>query len=202
MWDVFISHDSKDKEEIVRPLAEALRQAGLSVWYDEFVLKPGDSLSQAIRQGQNDSKCAVIILSPNYFANERWAQHELNGFIQREIHLGKPIIPIWHNVTTAQVVRFAPDIADKFAIPTSKGVNGIVQDICAVLKEKGGEEVGQRAEPVKEEPPVREAPKVPAIRLHSQPQVVSEPRCREVFGLDDNDCPLTYLKNDFQAISL
>src|SRR5690606_28361687 len=30
--DVFISHASEDKEEIVRPLAIALRNAGLSVW--------------------------------------------------------------------------------------------------------------------------------------------------------------------------
>ena len=53
MWDIFISHESEDKKEIARPLAEALRQAGLRVWYDEFVLKPGDSLSLKIREGQH-----------------------------------------------------------------------------------------------------------------------------------------------------
>ena len=43
-YDVFISHASEDKEEVARPLAEALRKNGLSVWYDEFELKIGDSL--------------------------------------------------------------------------------------------------------------------------------------------------------------
>lgn len=38
-YDVFISHDSEDKEEVARPLAEVLRRNGLSVWYDEFELK-------------------------------------------------------------------------------------------------------------------------------------------------------------------
>jgi hypothetical protein len=31
-YDVFISHASEDKDEIVRPLAAALRDAGLEVW--------------------------------------------------------------------------------------------------------------------------------------------------------------------------
>ena len=38
VFDVFISHTSEDKEDVVRPLATALRDAGLSVWYDEFEL--------------------------------------------------------------------------------------------------------------------------------------------------------------------
>lgn len=48
MWDVFICHAWEDKEEIARPLAEALQQAGLRVWYDEFTLELGDSLRRSI----------------------------------------------------------------------------------------------------------------------------------------------------------
>ena len=33
--DVFISHASEDKEEIVRPLVEACTQDSISCWYDE-----------------------------------------------------------------------------------------------------------------------------------------------------------------------
>ena len=40
-FDVFISHASEDKDNVVRPLAEALRRAGLRVWLDEFELKLG-----------------------------------------------------------------------------------------------------------------------------------------------------------------
>ena len=38
VFDVFICHASEDKTEVVRPLATALHDAGLSVWYDEFEL--------------------------------------------------------------------------------------------------------------------------------------------------------------------
>jgi histidyl-tRNA synthetase len=45
-WDVFVSHASEDKDAIARPLAKELRSRGLRVWYDEFELKIGDSLSE------------------------------------------------------------------------------------------------------------------------------------------------------------
>jgi hypothetical protein len=38
-YDLFISHASEDKDALVRPLAESLRDLGLSVWYDEFELR-------------------------------------------------------------------------------------------------------------------------------------------------------------------
>lgn len=41
-YDVFLSHSSKDKA-VVLSLAERLRQDGLKVWFDKWVLKPGDS---------------------------------------------------------------------------------------------------------------------------------------------------------------
>lgn len=35
-WDVFICYASEDKEDLARPLAESLTQAGLKVWFDSF----------------------------------------------------------------------------------------------------------------------------------------------------------------------
>ena len=46
-YDVFLSHSAKDKA-VVRPLAERLRKDGLKVWFDEWVLKPGDSIPAKI----------------------------------------------------------------------------------------------------------------------------------------------------------
>lgn len=34
-YDVFISHASEDKDSVVRPLALALKEKGVNVWYDE-----------------------------------------------------------------------------------------------------------------------------------------------------------------------
>jgi hypothetical protein len=40
-YDVFLSHNAKDKPR-VRRLAERLRQARLRIWFDEWIIKPGD----------------------------------------------------------------------------------------------------------------------------------------------------------------
>ena len=37
--DLFISHASEDKDELVRPLAKRLEKAGVDVWYDEYAIK-------------------------------------------------------------------------------------------------------------------------------------------------------------------
>ena len=47
-WDVFISHSSEDKDAVVRELANLLKRLGLKVWYDEFTLKVGDSLTHGL----------------------------------------------------------------------------------------------------------------------------------------------------------
>lgn len=44
IYDVFISHASEDKTEVVEPLATELIKLGLSVWYDKWSLQLGDSL--------------------------------------------------------------------------------------------------------------------------------------------------------------
>ena len=44
-YDVFISHASQNKANFVAPLAGLLSGMGIRVWYDDFVLKVGDSLS-------------------------------------------------------------------------------------------------------------------------------------------------------------
>ena len=46
-YDVFPSHNAKDRPR-VRRLAERLKQAGLRVWFDEWIIKPGDIIRDSI----------------------------------------------------------------------------------------------------------------------------------------------------------
>lgn len=130
-YDFFISHASEDKNEIVRELAEALRQNGFNVWYDEFELKIGDSLRKSIDNGLINSKYGLVIISP-YFIKKNWTEYELNGMVAREMNGHKVILPIWHKVTKDEVLKFSPSLVDKLALNTSIHT---IQDIVNALKE-------------------------------------------------------------------
>jgi hypothetical protein len=78
VYDVFISHASEDKEAVVRPLAHALSNGGLKVWYDEFELRIGDSLRRKIDAGPAKSRFGVVVLSRSFF-RKGWANYELDG---------------------------------------------------------------------------------------------------------------------------
>lgn len=131
-WDVFISHASEDKDPFVRPLAMALCQLGAAVWYDEFTLQPGDSISRPIDKGLANSKCGLVVLS-NAFLQKRWPEYELRGLVSREISEDKVILPIWHGVTREQVIAFSPPLADRLAIVTT----GMTPQDIAIQKRQG-----------------------------------------------------------------
>jgi formylglycine-generating enzyme required for sulfatase activity len=132
-WDVFISHAWEDKEDIARPLAEALRRKGLRVWYDEFTLTLGDSLRRSIDRGLAQSRYGVVILSPYFFAKE-WPQKELDGLAAREVSGEKVILPVWHNITADQVREYSPTLADRVAVSSDRGLEHVVQELLRVIK--------------------------------------------------------------------
>ena len=112
LHDVFICHASEDKDDFVRPLAEALRSYHLEVWYDEFALDVGDSLREAIDKGLATSRYGIVVLSPSFF-RKRWPKRELNGLVAREMGEDRAmILPVWHRVDRDEVLAFSPPLAD------------------------------------------------------------------------------------------
>jgi hypothetical protein len=81
-YDVFLSHSAKDKA-VVRAVAERLRKDGLKVWFDEWVLKPGDSIPAKIEEGLERSRVLVLCMSANAFGSD-WAQLEAGTFRFRD----------------------------------------------------------------------------------------------------------------------
>ena len=133
-FDVFICHASEDKNDFVRPFAEMLKNQHIDVWYDEFSLSVGDSLSQKIDEGLSRSRFGIVVLSPNFF-NKPWAKRELNGLTLREmIEKRNLILPIWHRVTVEDVARFSPPLADKKAASSSEGINALVRELVKKIK--------------------------------------------------------------------
>lgn len=132
-YDVFISHATEDKDDVVRPLANALVAAGLRVWYDEFELRIGDSLRRKIDTGLAQSRFGVVVLSHSFFA-KNWPQYELDGLVTREMTGEQVILPIWHRITKSEVIAKSPSLADKVARNTSDfTIDEIAREIADVI---------------------------------------------------------------------
>lgn len=96
-YDVFLSHSAKDKP-IVRDIAERLKQDGIKVWFDEWVL-PKDELRKLevesalhhssfilhplVEEGLERSRVLLLCMSANVFGSD-WAQLESGTFRFRD----------------------------------------------------------------------------------------------------------------------
>jgi hypothetical protein len=113
-WDVFISHASEDKP-YVKPLAEALRVAGISVWYDNMVMNWGDDLRPMIDKGLTSCRFGIVVLSKAFLAKKKWTEHELNSLFAREQFGQKLVLPIWHGIQRDDLLAYSPALADRLA---------------------------------------------------------------------------------------
>lgn len=134
LYDLFICHASEDKPSLVRPLAKALKSENVVVWYDEFELKPGDSLRESIDRGLSKSRFGVVVLSHDFF-NKKWANRELSGMVARQMNGDTQIIiPIWHNITVDDVIKHSPPLADLFSINSKIGIKKIARKLIQTIR--------------------------------------------------------------------
>lgn len=157
-YDLFLSYSTEEKETIVRPLAEALREWGYFVWFDGHVMAVGDSIRESIDAGIINSDFGVIVISKSYLTKQ-WTKYELNWFAAKENIKGKhSIIPIWHDITPEEVDSFIAvlnenrnevnsalpiavvdlmrDLAGKNYINTELGTNALVAKIVEAVPPK------------------------------------------------------------------
>jgi Domain of unknown function (DUF1883)/TIR domain len=134
-YDVFISHASEDKSSIVSPLANALRERGLSVWFDKFELRIGDSLRRKIDLGISRSRFGIVVLSPAFFA-KGWPQYELDGLVTMAASGKQILLPLWHGISKDEVVSQSPSLADKVALRTADyTIDEIAEEITSVVRQ-------------------------------------------------------------------
>jgi hypothetical protein len=117
--DIFIGFASQDKKDFVEPLAEQLRKSGLRVWYDDFELKAGDSLSRSIDKGIATSTYGIVVLSPHFFA-KAWPRVELDGLTARIAGMRKLVLLVYRNLKYEDVLEYSPSLANKFALDTER----------------------------------------------------------------------------------
>ena len=136
-WDVFLSHASEDKDEMARPLKDALAARGLSVWFDEIKIKVGQSIRQEIEKGITHARFGVVVLSPDFFA-KHWTQAELDALFSKKMASGENLIlPIWHRVTKDQVNAQSSLLAGILALNSSlMTIDEMANAIVEVVNER------------------------------------------------------------------
>lgn len=132
----FLSHDSRDKELIARPLVSELSKLLVPIWYDEYSLKIGDSLRDKIEQGIKECKRCILIISPNFINNSGWTKREFDSIFTRELlDTENIILPVWAGVSKRDVFNYSPSLADRVALNLDEGVETIASKLSTVLKE-------------------------------------------------------------------
>ena len=117
-YDVFLSHASEDKEDIARPLALALQQRGLRVWFDEFELRIGDKLIAKLNAGMNASQFGILVLSQN-FSGKNWTEYELNTLETMAVSDDYILFPILHNISADELRAYRASLATIIARSTA-----------------------------------------------------------------------------------
>lgn len=105
---VFLCHASPDKE-IVRDVAKAIRNAGLSVWLDSEQIAPGDNVVLTISEGLSQSRFVLVFLSKN-FIESKWTQQEWSH--------------VFHDEVDSRTVRIIPVLIGELPddLPSSLGL--------------------------------------------------------------------------------
>lgn len=111
IWDVFICHASDDKDDFAGPLAQALRAAGVKVWFDEFEIKLGHNISQKIERGLANSEWGIIVLSQKSI-QKNWPQYEASAIKQLFLADQMRLIPILKDISFTELRLLQPGLVD------------------------------------------------------------------------------------------
>jgi len=134
----FISHDFRDKDDLVRELAHELSKLMCPVWYDEYSLRVGASLRESIESGLKETKNCIVVLSSNFLTNKGWGKAEFDSVFTREIlEKQNVMLPVWHKVTVEQVYEYSPRLADKVGLSSNIGVKELASKLSKEIKKSG-----------------------------------------------------------------
>ena len=136
----FMSHNKADKAT-ARLIASALVETGINVWFDEWNLKPGDSIIGGIEGGLADCDVFVLIWSEDA-RHSNWVGTELRAAINRRVHDKElRLVPVFVDETPLPVL-----IAEYkgFNLSSIPSLRHIAQEISGVTNLKDIAQMLQR----------------------------------------------------------
>ena len=131
-YDAFISYAHEDGMDVAARLEEGLSRRGLRVWRDETRLHLGNTLSDEIMRGLDNSSHAIVVVSPAY-ANKRWTMIELGGMMRGGFK-GR-IIPVLYKTDRGHVASRLPMLADRLAGTWDDDAEHLVDEIARAVKD-------------------------------------------------------------------
>ena len=133
MYDIFISHSSKDKVNIVSDFTDKLKNYGLDVWVDEEGILCGDNILHKIQDGVEKSLCTLLILTPSFF-HSSWIPLELGMALAKSKY--SHIIPILIGVSLQTVAENFPFILSlKYILVESNNIDDYINKISQSVYE-------------------------------------------------------------------
>ena len=77
--------------EFAERLANDLRSAGVSLWFDQYDILPGDRWDSAVQNALKSSPWLLVVLSPHSVASENVMDE-----VAEALKLGKKVVPVLH----------------------------------------------------------------------------------------------------------
>ena len=90
-FDIFLSHNSKDKT-VIRGIKQWLLERQLSVWLDEDELQPGVNWMPLLEQAIGNCQSAGAFVSSNGIGP--WEDEEIQALLTKAVHNKIPVIPV------------------------------------------------------------------------------------------------------------
>lgn len=127
---VFISYNhTAETKNSIRQISDELNNMGLKVWLDEQQIKPGDSISEAVQKGLDESSYVVAVVGPND-KKSNWANRELEIAVSKK----KRIIPVM--VNNAKPEDLPDVISNLMAVDISRDRRNLTRVYEAIDQDK------------------------------------------------------------------
>lgn len=120
-YDLFLSYARIDGATTAAELCGHLQDLGVSVWYDELSIQPGQSQARQMDHGLRKARAGAVVLTPAYLTGRFWTERELGALLHKST-----LIPVLHNVTFDDVKEYSGILPDLAGFETARDSVAII----------------------------------------------------------------------------
>ena len=167
-YDVFLSHNSKDKAAVEALAIRLEDEAGFKVFLDQWNLIPGDPWQEDLEQALEDSRTVAVFLGPSGIGG--WHNEEMRNALDRRVRdPERRVIPVLLPDTRMPVAEEIPAFLSRLTwvdfragLEDETAFRSLVAGIIGEAPGRGGQLTGlepRRPTLPKPDPEVSPAPK-------------------------------------------